>query len=90
MPPRLACCAAQCGSCFAFATVGIAEASSAMYTGKVVPGSEQQIIDCDTKHDHGCSGAWHVLVWWVLGWDAICGASASCVCGWGGVVGRSA
>lgn len=45
-----------CGSCWAFSAVSIMEISSALATGVVVSGSEQQLIDCDHKYDRGCSG----------------------------------
>ncbi|KAF8061988.1 Actinidain [Scenedesmus sp. PABB004] len=45
-----------CGSCWAFSAVSIMEIASAMTTGSVVSGSEQQLIDCDRKRDHGCEG----------------------------------
>ncbi|MEW5308602.1 MAG: hypothetical protein WDW38_000547 [Sanguina aurantia] len=45
----------SCGSCWAFATVGVSEIASAQFSGVMVPGSEQQLIDCDHR-DHGCDG----------------------------------
>lgn len=48
-----------CGCCWTFATTGIAECINAMYTGEVVPLSEQQLIDCDHAkpyEDAGCEG----------------------------------
>eukprot|EP00798_Chlamydomonas_sp_ICE-L_P022865 gene22865-30038_t len=48
--------AGVCGSCWAFATVGIAEIASNLFSGEAQAGSEQQLIDCDTKHDYGCAG----------------------------------
>ncbi|WIA38434.1 hypothetical protein OEZ86_001758 [Tetradesmus obliquus] len=47
---------APCGSCWAFSAVSIMEIASAKATGKVISGSEQHLIDCDRKYDHGCEG----------------------------------
>ena len=33
------------------------EGINAIYTGTLEVLSEQELIDCDTKHDHGCNGA---------------------------------
>jgi cathepsin F len=45
----------QCGSCWAFSTVGNLEGLHAIKTGKIVQYAEQQLVDCD-KVDHGCNG----------------------------------
>lgn len=45
----------QCGSCWAFGTVGGIEGSYALSTGTLTSFSEQQITSCDTSDD-GCNG----------------------------------
>lgn len=47
----------QCGSCWAFSTVGSLESRDAIKTGKLVQYSEQQLVDCDTNDgNQGCDG----------------------------------
>jgi len=45
----------QCGSCWAFSTVGSIESRSAIATGSLPNLAEQQFVDCD-KVDSGCNG----------------------------------
>ncbi|CDW73464.1 UNKNOWN [Stylonychia lemnae] len=48
---------AQCGSCWAFSTVGALESRTAIKTGKLQSLSEQQLVDCDTQDgNQGCNG----------------------------------
>ncbi|XP_073508973.1 procathepsin L-like isoform X2 [Phyllobates terribilis] len=44
-----------CGSCWAFATVGVFETLHCIKTKKLVEFSEQQLVDCDNG-DSGCCG----------------------------------
>lgn len=47
----------QCGSCWAFSTVGTLESAYQISTGKLYSLAEQQLVDCDRNND-GCSGGW--------------------------------
>jgi len=47
----------QCGSCWAFSTVGTLESAWQINNGALYSLAEQQLVDCDKSND-GCSGGW--------------------------------
>ncbi|XP_053172817.1 pro-cathepsin H-like [Scomber japonicus] len=47
----------HCGSCWTFSTTGCLESVNAIATGKLIPLSEQQLIDCSKDfNNYGCLG----------------------------------
>ncbi|XP_018419034.1 PREDICTED: zingipain-2-like [Nanorana parkeri] len=45
-----------CGSCWAFATVGVIETQNCIKSKQLVELSEQQFVDCDSTNDGCCGG----------------------------------
>ncbi|CAN1307509.1 Probable cysteine protease RD21B [Linum perenne] len=46
----------QCGSCWAFSTIGAVEGINQIVTGEMITLSEQELVDCDTAYNEGCNG----------------------------------
>jgi C1A family cysteine protease len=70
----------QCGSCWAFATVGAIEGAWALSNKTLVSLSEQQIVSCDIKNgdgNDGCNGGEQIVaIDWVAKQPGLCTESS--------------
>lgn len=65
----------QCGSCWAFATVGLLECNIRIKDGASVDLSEQWLVSCDTDDD-GCAGGFWAFDYFMTKTDACGGTGA--------------
>jgi len=64
---------AQCGSCWAFSTTGGLEGAYFIKNSKLTSFSEQQLVSCNSKTDHGCSGGLMDNAFdWIEGQKGLC------------------
>ncbi|KDO20842.1 hypothetical protein SPRG_14073 [Saprolegnia parasitica CBS 223.65] len=62
----------NCGSCWTFSSVAVAEQAHCLATGSLLDLSEQQLVSCDSSSGEGCQGGWP--------WKALDYISANGIC----------
>jgi len=63
----------QCGSCWAFSTIGAVEGWWQIGKGKLESFSEQQLVDCSKDVCYGCQGGWPYKATEYIQKSGICG-----------------
>jgi len=66
----------QCGSCWAFSTIGAIEGWNFLKNGQLVSLSEQQLVDCSKDVCYGCQGGWPYKALEYAEKNGVCGETA--------------